>query len=340
MAVTMADIAREAGVGVATVGRVIHRNGYVSHGARERVERAVRELGYIPNQSARALKGRRSGIVGSLVLQSVNGLYYRINESIVAAARQAGCEVVTMEAQSSQADEARLIQDFIGLRVDGLVITSNTRVTPDMFALLRQAEIPVVAVERGYLDQGIDSLIVQDEEGVHDAVWRMWKKGHRRIAYIGVRPYHPVEERRLQGYTKAMAEAGLEPGGELLRLCDGYDPQAGKRAAEALFALAKPPTAIFCAADTLAAGVLQAAYTRRLRVPWDLSLAGCDDVLSRSLSPAIDSVGLVLEPVGRKVMELLSLRRQDPAAPAMRREIKTVYRDRGSVAELSIEKSF
>lgn len=327
----MTDVARAAGVSVATVGRVIHNNGYVSAKARERIEAAVASLGYVPNQSARTLKSSRSGIVGSLVLQSDNNLYYRINDSIINAARRRGYGSVTMEAQPGGRNELQLVQSFIGMGVEGLAIISNTRITPEIFSLLRRTGTPAVAVERGYIEQGVDSLVVNDFEAVRDAVGRIAAKGHRRIGLIAVQPRHDVEAQRLNGFRQALKDAGLASDETLIRLVDDYSAPAGRRAARAMLAGEQPPTAVMATADTLAAGAMQEAYARRLRVPDDLSVVGYDDVLSQSLSPAIDSVGLVLDGVGDAALELLLLRREEPDRPAERRFIQTRYTRRGTV---------
>lgn len=334
MGVNMADVARAANASIATVGRVLHNNGYVSEEARKRVEQAIADLGYIPDQNARSLKSKKSGIIGSLVLQNPNGLYYRINDSIQAAAYARGYDFLTMEVQPKARNEGRLIANFIGLHIDGLVITSNTEITREMFEMLAKAEIPVVAVERGYLENGVDSLITEDFEGCGDAVARIAEKGHRRIALVAMRPRHEVERQRLAGYLAAINDNGLSAEDALIKLTDSYSPSDGRAAAKELFSLENPPSAVFATADTLAAGVMQELYEKRLRVPDDISIVGYDDVLARSLSPAIDSVGLYLDDIGETVLELLTTRMKDPARTAERRTIRTAYMDRGTVQNL------
>ncbi|MBR1659892.1 MAG: LacI family DNA-binding transcriptional regulator, partial [Oscillospiraceae bacterium] len=317
-----------------TVGRVIHNNGYVSKEVRERIETAIATLGYVPNQSARTLKNNRSGMIGCLVVENSNGLYYNITDAIIRAAREKGYACITMESQKRAGGEAELIQSMIGIHVDGLVIVSNTRITSEQFELLRKFETPVVAIERGYLEQGVDSLLVRDFDAVRDAVGRMAMRGHRKIALIAKAPEHEVERQRLEGYRQALADAGMEADEALIRLVPDYAVSYGREAAEELLALPVRPTAVMAAADTLAAGVLQAAYARGLRIPKEMSIAGYDDVLSQSLSPAIDSVGLVLEGIGDAVMELLEQRREAPDRPAEHRDIRTYYAERGTVIPL------
>ena len=115
MSIRMVDIARVTNTSVATVGRVIHNNGYVSADVRERIEKAIAELGYVPNQSARALKSKRSGLIGILARQDPNMLYYRIIDSILDAAHKNGFECITMEIPRRHADIDRIILSFIGL---------------------------------------------------------------------------------------------------------------------------------------------------------------------------------------------------------------------------------
>lgn len=333
MSVTMADIARAAQCSVSTVGRVLHNNGYVKQDVRERIEKAIAELGYVPNQSARALKNNRSGIIGILVVQNANGLYYRINDSILDAAHKHGFECITMEIPHRSRDGLRVVQSFIGLRVDGLVIISNTNVTPEMFAQVDKAGIPVVAVERGYFDQPIDNLVVRDFEAAYDAVSRIAAKGHTRIGLIASEPTWNVEKQRLAGYKQAVADSAHLLDDELICLTKGYGADNGCAAAEQLLSLPTPPTAIFTTADTLAAGVLQALYARGMRVPEDISLVGYDDVLSQSLAPQLDSVGLLLNDTGAQVIDLLMKRMADPHRPPEIRPIDTIYMDRGSVTD-------
>ena len=330
MTVTMADIARKAGCGIATVGRVIHGNGYVSGKVRERIEKAIAELGYVPDQSARALKAQRSGIIGCLVLQSDNGLYYRINDEIIQAAEARGLTCIPLEAQK-RGGESELLQTMLGMHADGIVLISEPNVTDEHFALLRRFKTPVAAIERGYLEQGVDSLLVRDREAVRDAVGRMIQAGHRRIALIAREPDMDVERRRLQGYLDALEAAGIEADDALIRLCGDYTVSFGREAMEALLALPEPPTAVMATADTLAAGVLQAAYAAGVRIPDDLSVCGYDNVLSQALSPAIDSVGLSLKGLGEKVLNLLEKRRKTPDTPSEILDIETDYISRGTV---------
>ena len=278
------------------------------------------------------------GIIGSLVRQSNNGLYYYINESVVRGILAAGYEQVTMEAQAGMRTEGALIDRFIEMRVSGVVITSDIFITSDMFDKLRDAGIPAVAVEREYLSLGIDSLIVRDVEGCRDAVARMMRAGHERIGLVAMKPVRGVEKQRYEGFVSAFHAAGLKPDYDLIRLVDGYDIQYGRIAGSELLSLPEPPTALLCTADMLAAGVMQAAHAQHMRIPDDLSIVGYDDVVSKWLSPPINSVGLIVSEIGTNVMELLEKRMADPNRAPECRMIDTVYADRGTIREIKKKK--
>lgn len=329
--ITMTDIAKAAGVSVTTVGRVIRKKGYVSEKNRRAVEEQIAALGYVPNHMARILKGQRSGIIGSLITHNANFLYEHINQSIIEAADNHGFELLTMEGRFGRDDEARIAEQCIGLQVEGLVIVSNPHMPSRMLARLRQAGIPVVAVERCYSAQGVDNLAVRDFEGAKDAVERIREKGHQGIALIAAEGSHPVERARLEGYRAAMEAGGLT-GRECL--LPRYSIENGYRAMEALLSLDKPPTAVFATADIFVCGMLQCLYARRIPVPEGISIAGYDNVLSAILAPQVDSVDLVMENIGEHVLSLLKRRIANPDAPEQRILIDTIYVDRGTVLPL------
>lgn len=334
MSVTMTDVARAANVSVATVGRVLHSNGYVSPEARKRVEEAVAALGYVPNQMARTLKSRRSGIIGHFVIPNPNGLYHSINQSIMDAAQKNGFQLLTIESQPGCSSDEELINTFIGLHADGLIITSNPHLPPEIFSRLQAAGIPVVAVERGYAEYGVDSLVVRDFEGVYHAVKRIAEHGHKRVGLIAMRPFHAVEQQRWRGYLAAVQDFQLSEQDGLVQIVESYAPQFGETAMEKLLALPEPPTAVFTTADTLAAGAMQTLYRHHIRVPDQMSIVGYDNILSQSLSPQIDSVGLVQESIGDTAVELLIKRMEDPHRQPEIRLINTVYVDRNTVRQL------
>ncbi len=327
----MTDIAKAAKVSIATVGRVIHNNGYVSEDARLRVEDAVKKLGYVPNRMARTLKQKKSGIIGSMVTYNQNALYTRINNSIIEAVENHGYKLLTMEGRQNRHDEEEILNQFIGMQVDGLVITSNRQITADMLDKLHNLEIPVVMVERTSKHKYTDNLIVRDFEGSYDAVKRMISLGHTRIALIAVELRDSVEEQRYEGYIKALSDSDIVPDKDLICLVNDYSLKDGYEMMKMLLSLSSPPTAVFCTADTLAAGAMQYIYEKQLHVPKDISICGYDNVLAAQLAPPIDSVDLAISDIGESVFSMLSARMQNINAESQTEYLDTVYVSRNTV---------
>ena len=329
----MKDIAREAGVSTATVGRVLHKRGYVSPEARERVEATVKKLGYVPNTIARALTTKRSNTIGCLVVENASNLHQEISKALLAAAERRGYRLFTMQSRVEVRDEDELIHQFIGMRVDGVAVISNVYLSPEQMGLLRMRSIPVVAVERTYSDPCVDNICFRDLEGAYESTRRFLEKGHRRVAFLGPEPFATVEAHRLKGFQQAMEEAGVPRREQILSLTETYGIELGRQAMERLLALPERPTAVFCTADILAAGAMQALYAAGLRVPEDMSISGYDNRIARELAPPINSVEPDLSQVGKAAMELLLQRMEKPEFPSQTRFLDMRYIDRGTISE-------
>lgn len=329
--IKMSDIAKEAGVSISTVGRVVNNSGYVSEEVRQRVENAVKELGYVPNAMARTLKQQKSGIIGSLVSYNPNQLYQKINESLLAAADKNKYKLITLESRGGKKDESELLNLFIGMQVEGVVIISNGGVPVEALNKLHALHIPVVAVERGYDVQYVDNLVVKDFEGAYGAASEFIKSGHKRVALIASELFEAVEEERYNGFKKAFEEKNLELCKDYICLMNNYSRENGYIAMKELLSMEERPTAVFCTADTFAAGAMQAIYEKGLRVPEDISIIGYDNVISKWLAPQIDSVDLALDEIGGTVFSLLMERMEEIDKSAVTRYINTVYIKRGTV---------
>lgn len=335
MEAKMKDVAREAGVSMATVGRVIHNKGYISDEARQRVEAAIKKLGYVPNTVARTLTTKRSGIIGCLVVENAGNLHQDINKSLMAAAERRGYRLFTLQSRVAVRDEDELIRQFIGLGVDGLAIISNIYINQGQIDLLKSRSIPVVAVERPYFFENIDNVCFRDMEGAYQNTRRMLDMGHRHIAFLGPQPFAQVEADRLEGFQKAMEEAGVPRGKQLINLTKNYGISFGKEKMEHILTLTQRPTAIFCTADILAAGAMQAMYSAGLRVPEDMSISGYDNRIAQELAPPINSAEPELNQIGEATMDLLMRRMEEPDALPKTEYINIRYIDRGTVLRLT-----
>ncbi|MET7656062.1 MULTISPECIES: LacI family DNA-binding transcriptional regulator [unclassified Streptomyces] len=271
------DVARAAGVSVGTVSNVINRPDTVATETRARVLSAIDRLGYVRSESARQLRAGRSRIMGLLVLDMGNPFFVDVARGAERAARDAGLGVMVCNSAESAGEEAEYLSLFAEQRVRGVLLTPADA-TGRNIASFRRHGIPFVLVDRVSEGTTECSVSVDDEAGGALAVRHLIDAGHRSIAYVSGPPgFTQVRDRRT-GALNALAEAGLGP--ECLRELptERLDVAAGRDAGARLLGLADRPTAVFCANDLLALGVLQAMYAAGINVPEDLAIVGYDDI--------------------------------------------------------------
>ncbi len=332
--IKMEDIAKRAGVSLATIGRVIHNNGYVSAEKRREIERIIEETGYVPNKIAQGLKNSRSKLIGHLTRFNQNMLFEQISRSVDSCAYDKGYYVLTLTSHSDRDEEKRQVEELIGHRADGVIITSNPFIHREDIEKLTKAGIPVVMVERTQKLPGVDCVEVDDFYGAYEAVSHILKKGHRRVGFIGVKNGHEVERLRYEGYSKALSDMGMEADSSMSYITDTYTVEEGKKAISALLSQRERITALFMTSDIFACGVMQICYQEGIRIPEELSLVGYDNTLSSLLSPPITSMGLPCEEIGKIAINYLTDRITDLQAASRKSKIKPVLIDRGTVKEI------
>ena len=304
------DVAREAGVSVGTVSNVINRPDTVAVETRERVQDAVRRLGYVRSESARQLRVGASRIVALLVLDMGNPFFVDIARGAEREARAAGLGVMVCNSAGSPAEEAEYLSLFVEQRVRGVLVTPADPTGRDL-ALLRRHEIPYVVVDR-LVDSGGEggaaacSVSVDDVAGGFMAVAHLIAQGHRSIAYIsGPGHLQQIRDRR-EGARRAVAEAGLPPGTLREIPTEGQDVAAGADAVARLLGLPSRPTAVFCANDLLAMGVLQTLFGMGMKVPEDVAIVGYDDIeFAAAAAVPLTSVRQPAVEMGRIAADLL-----------------------------------
>ncbi len=331
--VKMIDIAKAANVSIATVGRVIHNNGYVAEDKRKEIEQIIKDMGYIPNKMAQALKYSHSKLLGHLTLFNQNMLYEQISVAVDKAALSHGYHVMTLASHYNQEEEAKQIDELIAQRVEGLIITSNAMINRELITKLVDNNIPIVMIERAIKMPYVDRILINDMEGVYGAVTHILEKGHRRIGFIGRYPEHEVEINRYNGYCKAICDYGIPVLPEFIQLKPDYLILYGYEATKALMEEVNPPTAIFTTSDIFACGVMQCLYEKNIRVPNDISIVGYDNTLATMLAPAINSVGLPYQEIGDWAIRLLLSRMENEKAPEQTVMINTRFIDRKTVLE-------
>jgi LacI family transcriptional regulator len=274
----MVDVAARAGVGVATVSRVLNGSAAVSTATRERVLGAMRDLDYRPSSVARNLSLRRTLVIGVVVPFFTSPSAVERVRGIVSALDGSPYDLALFDVES--ADRQRRAFEMLGYgdRADGLLIVSLVP-PPDELARLEAAEVPCVLVDAP--SATLPNVVVDDVLGGEVATQHLLDLGHRRIAFVGDKPpdefrFHSSRD-RTEGYERALAGAKLSVRPDYLR-AGTHNRHVARSIAEDLLRLPEPPTAIFAASDTQALGVLEGARALGIDVPGDLSVVGFDDI--------------------------------------------------------------
>jgi LacI family transcriptional regulator len=326
--VTIHDVARHAGVAVATVSRVMNSTGQVRDQTRLRVLASVDALGYRPNRTARGLARGRLATVAALVPFVTHPSAFARVQGMVEACRVHGMPVSLFDVEFPEHQGGHLRALTGDLRPEGLVIVS-LHPTDEECEWLRAAGLRPVLVDTEL--PGFSSVCIDDEAGGAMATRHLLELGHRRVGFVGDlerdRFGFTASPRRHHGYLAALAEAGV-PHREAYQRTGPHGREVARRHAHDLLKLADPPTAIFAASDTQALGVIEAARERALRVPEDLSVIGFDDVdiaghagLTTIRQPLVDS--------GRQAARIVEEELADPGRPPRRHllEIELVSRN-------------
>jgi DNA-binding LacI/PurR family transcriptional regulator len=274
----MRDVARHAGVSVATVSRVLNDLPLVSPETRDRVMRVVDELGYRRSATARSLSLGRSQTIGVVapffttlsVVERLRGISERLAEH--------GYDLMLFDVETP-GQRADALRDFARHdRVDGLLVISLP-LADDEVEALRRNDLPVVLVDIAH--PGLPHVVIDDVRGGELAAEHLLAKGHRRIGFVGDMPANPFgftsSERRREGFRHALRAAGIDPVDDLERR-GVHGREQARELAEAMLGSDNRPTAVFAASDIQAFGVLEAADTLGLRVPEDVAVIGFDDI--------------------------------------------------------------
>ncbi len=301
---TIRDVARLAGVSTATVSRALATPERVSEATREQVMRVVADSGYAPNLLARSLRRHQAGAILVIVRDISNPFYPEIFRGVEGAARSLGFNVLIGNTDDEPARE----RDYLGLvrtrRADGLIVVTGR--LPDSWGEMPERPIPtVIACEP---IAGLDLPIVQidNEAAAARMVRHLIDLGHRRIAHITGPLDQIIARERLDGWRRAMSEAGLPAGEELVARGD-FRLASGVLAARTLLGRRRGrPTAIFAANDESAIGAVQAIHEAGLSVPGDLSVAGFDDILFAAAAyPPLTTMRQPRRALGEQAMTLL-----------------------------------
>ncbi len=302
---TIADVAERAGVSIATVSRVLNRTTRVSDQTAERVQKAINELGFVPQAAARHLASRKTSTIGLLLPEVSSEFFFPILRGIEAATRQAGFDLLIAIQPEEQA--LTMVHSPLGNHnTDGLLIFGDLAKSPALAQFLH-LDFPVALLYHAApLGSGITSVQVENKNGARRLVSHLIEvHGARRIAFLRGPDGNEDSDWRENGYRQALAEHRLEFDPRLVE-AGNFEERGGRLAVEILLCKGVQFDAIFAGDDGTAIGALSALNQAGLRVPEDVALVGFDDIApSRYLNPPLTTVRAPTEQVGQEAVKQL-----------------------------------
>lgn len=308
------DVARQAGVSVGTVSNVLNRPELVSPDTLARVRDAIDRLGYVRSESARQLRAGESRMVAMLVLDMANPFFVEVAGGAERAAREAGLRVMLCNSAQDPVEEADYLALFAEQRVRGVLVTPADP-TGRSLGVLQRSGIPFVLVDRATAVLEGCSVSVDDVVGGRMAAEHLLAVGHRSFTYVsGPMQLAQCRDRRT-GALAALAEHGLPEDAMTHVETEQMDVACGRAAGYRLLGLSRRPTAVFCANDLLALGVLQTMYAVGVSVPDEMAIVGYDDIeYARAAAVPLTSVRQPSIEMGRTAVKLLLDESGDDAA--------------------------
>lgn len=300
---TVEDVAQHAGVSQSTASRALSGRGYVSERALARVRQAVTELGYVPNDIARSLKGQSTRVIGMVVDSLSQTFFAEVAAGIETVLRSRGYRLFLAASGGESQDESAALHEFEAIRADGVIVAPAA---PDSAAIVKSVishGVPVVEVDRRTVAGLCDAVLLQNEMGGYLATKHLLDFGHIRIGVIA--GSFTTGGDRLAGYRRALQEAGIEFDDRLV-VRTTFHPADPAAVAGALLDANPDATAVFTTNNVLASGVVMAARARRCAIPGDVSLVGFDDEPWMSfLDPTLTTVAQPTREIGRQAAQLL-----------------------------------
>ncbi len=295
---TIYEVSELAGVSLATVSRVMNDSSKVSPKTREKVEAAMKELGYRPNLIAQSLASNRSNSVGVLVPELHGPFFGAMLSALEDEIRASGRHIIITAGHSDETKERESIEFLSKRRCDALILYVYG-VPDDFLVEFSESSVPVVFLNRLIPKKANQCISLDNELGGYMATKSLLELGHRELAYISGPLWKRDSTKRLMGHKRALGEFGLGLN-EQLMFEGTYEESSGRRGMKHLLASGVPFSALICGNDEMAAGAMGAARDRGLTIPGDFSVIGFDNVpFTRYLYPELSSIDCPIEEMGR-----------------------------------------
>ena len=344
---TIIDVAEKAGVSRATASRAISNYGRINAETQEHVRRVAAELGYRPNELARAMRRGKTKTIGLVVIADfTNAFFDRATKGVVDAAKELGFQVLIANTDEDIEEERNAVTTLIEKQVDGLIVVPSSSVVHDHLTPEALEGKPVVLIDRRLDGVRLTSVTTDDFTGAQAAVRHAVALGHRRMGFIiasagivGMTPDRPAVlitsvEDRVNGFADAYVDAPKAGKAATWLYCEDV-PSVTERAVMTMLDQPKPPTVIFASNNDMALAVLKVAGNRQLQLGKELSLITFDDSQwLEAMSPGITVISRPVEELSRIAVTKLIAEINEPGQPKEKISLPTELIARGSVANL------
>lgn len=325
--VTIKDVAIRAGVSQSTVSHVLNKTRVVEEATRQKVLRAVEELGYRPSQVARSLISKRTKTAGLLISDVSNPFYPDVILGVEEVAFANDYSIFLCNTNYDLERGLKLVQSLVDKSVDGILfMSSSMSLQMVQEAVENRIQAVVLDWEENNLEELASTITINFQSGFQQAVRHLIEIGHRQIAHISGPLSLWTAQVRKNAFLKALEQNGLDASQAIIIEGD-LRIEGGRKAFEQLYHLNPRPSAVLAANDLMALGVLWAARNAGLDLPSDLSVVGLDDIdLASKVSPSLSTVALPRREIGRTAMRLLlEMIREGKEATKSRLTIDTTF---------------
>lgn len=305
MTVTIYDVARLAGVSLATVSRVINGNTNVKPSTRKKVLKAIEDLGYRPNAVARGLASKKTTSIG-VVLPDISSLFFaELARGIEDIANMYHYDIILCSSDQNRDKEIQLINNLLEKQVDGLLFL-GADITEEHRQLFESTPVPIVLVSTSDPQRKMPSVRIDLERAAYDAVTFLIQKGHKRIALLTTRLHSPFSKTRYNGYVQALKDHNIAFDDDLIvEIPPVYE--AAHSTATSLLKLSDAPTAFFTFNDEMAIGTIHAAQDLGVHVPNEVEVVGFNNTrIAQWVRPMLTTVVQPMYDIGAVSMRLLT----------------------------------
>lgn len=318
----IAEVALRAGVSTATVSRAMNDSNLVRSQTKEKVWRAIRDLGYYPNTQARALVSGRTRMLGLIISDIMNPFFPELVKSFEFAAIQHGYEVIVANTDYDSDRMGSCVRRMVERKVDGVAIMTS-EVEPHLLAELSRRQLPIVFLDVGKPEPLISIISVDYSHGIKQAVQHIISLGHERIGFIsGPLTLKSARTRRV-AFLRCISSCGVSDRHRIV-VEGNHKISGGDIAMTHMLSGPNPPTAVLTSNDLTAMGAMRAIHRAGLRVPEDVSIVGFDDIeFSEFTQPPLTTVRLSRDELGQKAFKALYNGLQDGSSGGQEIKVST-----------------